>query len=63
MLEDPGNWQGYYRGDAHHLRLARAYSLSDRIRYYWPNAEVSSALSLLIENLLHHPAPLPLVEQ
>ena len=63
MLEDPGNWQGYYRGDAHHLRLARAYSLSDRIRYYWPNAEVSSALSLLIENLLHHPAPLPLVAQ
>jgi D-tagatose-1,6-bisphosphate aldolase subunit GatZ/KbaZ len=63
MVEDPGNWQGYYRGDAHHLRLARAYSLSDRIRYYWPNAEVSSALSVLIENLFHHPAPLPLVAQ
>jgi D-tagatose-1,6-bisphosphate aldolase subunit GatZ/KbaZ len=63
MLEKPGNWQGYYRGDEHHLRLARAYSLSDRIRYYWPNAEVSSALSVLIDNLLHHPAPLPLLAQ
>jgi D-tagatose-1,6-bisphosphate aldolase subunit GatZ/KbaZ len=63
MVEDPGNWQGYYRGDAHQLRIARAYSLSDRIRYYWPNAEVSSALSVLIENLLHHSAPLPLVAQ
>jgi D-tagatose-1,6-bisphosphate aldolase subunit GatZ/KbaZ len=63
MVEDPRNWQGYYRGDAHQLRLARAYSLSDRIRYYWPNGEVSAALSLLIENLLHRPAPLPLVAQ
>lgn len=63
MLKEPGNWQGYYRGDAHYLRVARAYSLSDRIRYYWPNAEASSALSVLTENLQHRPAPLPLVEQ
>ena len=63
MIEEPGNWEGYYTGDAHRLRLARAYSLSDRIRYYWPNAEVSAALSLLIENLLYHPAPLPLLAQ
>ncbi len=63
MVENPGNWQGYYRGDAHRLRLARAYGLSDRIRYYWPNAEVSSALSVLIENLIHHPAPPPLLAQ
>ncbi len=63
MIDNPINWQGYYQGDAHHLQLARAYSLSDRIRYYWPNAEVSSALSVLIENLAQHPAPLPLLAQ
>ncbi|MDR3773202.1 MAG: D-tagatose-bisphosphate aldolase, class II, non-catalytic subunit [Terracidiphilus sp.] len=63
MVENPGNWDGYYRGDAHRLKLARAFSLSDRIRYYWPNAEVSSALSVLIENLLHCPAPAPLLAQ
>jgi D-tagatose-1,6-bisphosphate aldolase subunit GatZ/KbaZ len=63
MVENPANWQGYYHGDAHHLRIARAYSLSDRIRYYWPNADVSAALSLLIENLGRHPAPLPLLAQ
>jgi len=63
MTESPANWQGYYHGDAHHLRIARAYSLSDRIRYYWPNAEVSAALSLLMENLAAHPAPLPLLAQ
>src|ERR1017187_31634 len=37
MIEHPENWEGYYRGDPHHLKIARAYSLSDRIRYYWPN--------------------------
>jgi len=63
MVNNPDNWQGYYQGDAHHLQIARAYSLSDRIRYYWPNAEVSSALSVLIENLTRHPAPLPLLAQ
>jgi D-tagatose-1,6-bisphosphate aldolase subunit GatZ/KbaZ len=63
MIENPNDWQGYYRGDAHRLKLARAYSLSDRIRYYWPNTEISSALALLIENLRLQPAPLPLLAQ
>jgi len=63
MIESPANWQGYYHGDAHQLQVARAYSLSDRIRYYWPDPQVSAALSLLIENLAHHPAPLPVLAQ
>jgi D-tagatose-1,6-bisphosphate aldolase subunit GatZ/KbaZ len=63
MLEHPGNWKAYYRGDEGHVQVARAYSFSDRIRYYWPNAEVSRSLAVLIENLQEHPAPLPLVSQ
>ncbi|MGA2249444.1 D-tagatose-bisphosphate aldolase, class II, non-catalytic subunit [Terracidiphilus sp.] len=63
MLEHPENWKGYYRGDSHHLKIARAYSLSDRIRYYWPNAGVVNALSVLTQNLLRQPAPLPLIAQ
>jgi D-tagatose-1,6-bisphosphate aldolase subunit GatZ/KbaZ len=63
MLEHPENWKGYYRGDPHHLKIARAYSLSDRIRYYWPNPGVSHALSVLVQNLLDEPAPLPLIGQ
>lgn len=63
MLEHPGHWKAYYRGDEAHVKVARAYSFSDRIRYYWPNAEVSAALAVLIRNLQEHPAPMPLVAQ
>ena len=63
MTEQAEDWKAYYRGDEVQLRLARAYSLSDRIRYYWPNAEVKTALSRLIDNLRTNPAPLPLITQ
>jgi D-tagatose-1,6-bisphosphate aldolase subunit GatZ/KbaZ len=63
MIENPGNWKAYYHGDERPVRVARAYSLSDRIRYYWPNADISKALALLIQNLEESPAPLPLVAQ
>jgi len=63
MLEHPENWKAYYQGEETHVRVARAYSLSDRIRYYWPNSEISKVLSLLIQNLQEYPAPLPLVAQ
>ncbi len=63
MLEHPEHWKSYYRGDPHHLMIARAYSLSDRIRYYWPNADIANALAVLTKNLLDEPAPLPLIAQ
>lgn len=63
MVEHPENWKAYYHGDETQVRVARAYSLSDRIRYYWPNSEISRALAVLIQNLQEHPAPLPLVAQ
>ena len=63
MAENPENWKGYYHGDERQVRFARAYSLSDRIRYYWPNAEISKALARLLHNLHESPAPLPLVAQ
>jgi D-tagatose-1,6-bisphosphate aldolase subunit GatZ/KbaZ len=63
MIENPGNWKAYYHGEEQPVRVARAYSLSDRIRYYWPNADISKALALLIKNLEENPAPLALVAQ
>lgn len=63
MVEHPENWKAYYHGDASQQRFARAYSLSDRIRYYWPNGDISKALAQLIGNLQESPAPLPLVAQ
>ena len=63
MLAEPKNWQPYYKGAADHLRVARAFSLSDRIRYYWPLPEVNTAVETLIANLTSHPASLPIIRQ
>jgi D-tagatose-1,6-bisphosphate aldolase subunit GatZ/KbaZ len=63
MLADPRYWQAYYRGSAEEQRLARAYSLSDRCRYYWGVAELARAVGRLLTNLAQSPPPLPLVSQ
>jgi D-tagatose-1,6-bisphosphate aldolase subunit GatZ/KbaZ len=63
MVDHPENWKAYYHGDSHHQRIARAYSQSDRIRYYWPHPDISAAVSLLTQNLAANPAPLPVIEQ
>ncbi len=39
------------------------YSLSDRIRYYWPNARISAAVDKLIANLENTDIPLGLLSQ
>ena len=51
MLTAPGHWRGHYHGDADELRFARQWSLSDRIRYYWPVPAVEAALERLLDNL------------
>ncbi|MBJ7614494.1 MAG: class II D-tagatose-bisphosphate aldolase, non-catalytic subunit [Candidatus Dormibacteraeota bacterium] len=37
MLANPGYWDQYYFGDDVERALARKYSFSDRLRYYWPD--------------------------
>ena len=51
MLAEPRYWQGYYEGDEHAQRIARRYSYSDRLRYYWPDPEIDAAQARLLENL------------
>ena len=63
MLEDPGHWANYYTGSEADQAFARKYSLSDRIRYYWPKPVVRQAVRTLIANLVRYPLPLPLVKQ
>ena len=63
MLAEPKYWKGYYRGDDAALRFARKYSLSDRCRYYWPQASVTAAFQTLLANLTLHPAPVALLSQ
>jgi D-tagatose-1,6-bisphosphate aldolase subunit GatZ/KbaZ len=61
MLADPGQWQDYYPGDLREQRLARRYSYSDRLRYYWPDPQVHCAQNALLANLAALDLPLPLI--
>lgn len=63
MHAEPGNWQRYYHESGAALDLQLQYSLSDRIRYYWPDAEIAAAQEKLFANLRDTPPPLPLVSQ
>jgi D-tagatose-1,6-bisphosphate aldolase subunit GatZ/KbaZ len=63
MLENPTHWKSYYHGNEEQLRLARRFSYSDRVRYYWPHASVAQAVDRLCDNLLANPAPLSLLSQ
>lgn len=63
MLDRPDFWQSHYSGNHQTRYLARSYSYSDRMRYYWPDKEVDDALERLIKNLSDIPLPLPLISQ
>jgi D-tagatose-1,6-bisphosphate aldolase subunit GatZ/KbaZ len=62
MRADPKQWRGHYH-DAANESLDLAFSLSDRIRYYWPHPEVNRACGKLLENLRSRPLPLTLLSQ
>jgi D-tagatose-1,6-bisphosphate aldolase subunit GatZ/KbaZ len=63
MLKHPEYWESYYRGSDDELRLARAYSYSDRCRYYWPRPGLRDAVARLFRNLCDRPIPLTLLSQ
>lgn len=63
MLDRPGHWKPYYAGTSHERRIARAWSLSDRCRYYWAERPVAAALGALVENLREMPPSWPLLSQ
>lgn len=63
MLDEPGYWKKYYRPAFTQSLVDIHYSLSDRIRYYWPNGRISDALSALIANLDRQAIPLGLLSQ
>ena len=63
MLANPGYWEGYYEGNAEEQRIARRFSYSDRLRYYWPDPEIVAAEARLYDNLSAIAIPLPLISQ
>ncbi len=63
MCENPKYWQSHYEGTQIEQRLARKYSFSDRIRYYWGFKEVEEAVESLFEHLSKKEIPLSLLKQ
>lgn len=63
MLAHPEHWRGYHVGDEGDLRLARAFSYSDRSRYYWARPELREAVARLVVNLSERPIPPTLLSQ
>lgn len=60
---EPKHWQRYYHAQGAQLEVDLQYSLSDRIRYYWPAAQIEQARGQLFDNLRSNPPPLPLLSQ
>jgi D-tagatose-1,6-bisphosphate aldolase subunit GatZ/KbaZ len=63
MTTTPRFWNKYYLSGGRQLALDQQYSLSDRIRYYWPMPAVEAALNRLLANLDANPPPLTLLSQ
>jgi D-tagatose-1,6-bisphosphate aldolase subunit GatZ/KbaZ len=63
MQDHPQYWQQHYQGNGEALRLARGYSYSDRVRYYWPDRDIDGAYDRMVSNLANEPIPLPLISQ
>jgi D-tagatose-1,6-bisphosphate aldolase subunit GatZ/KbaZ len=63
MLAHPAHWRDYHRGSPDARHLARRYSYSDRLRYYWPDPAVAAAQERLLANLEGIAIPPPLLSQ
>jgi D-tagatose-1,6-bisphosphate aldolase subunit GatZ/KbaZ len=63
MRAEPEYWRKYYDSDPARARFDQQYSLSDRIRYYWPHPAIQAAQAQLLANLERTPPPLTLLSQ
>jgi len=63
MTGNPEHWRHHYHDLDFSPAMARQYSYSDRIRYYWPLTKAMETTALLINNLNMYPPPLSLVSQ
>jgi D-tagatose-1,6-bisphosphate aldolase subunit GatZ/KbaZ len=63
MKAAPRHWAKYYHGRGAALDFELQYSLSDRIRYYWPEPEIARAQETMFRNLAENPPPAALISQ
>nr|WP_314539321.1 D-tagatose-bisphosphate aldolase, class II, non-catalytic subunit [uncultured Massilia sp.] len=62
MRAEPEYWRKYYHDPAR-AHFDQQYSLSDRIRYYWPHPAIRKAQEQLLANLEREAPPLTLLSQ
>jgi len=62
MRAEPDYWKKYYHDPAR-ARFDQQYSLSDRIRYYWPHPAIQAAQARLLDALEREAPPLTLLSQ
>ncbi len=63
MNAQPEFWRDYYSGTGQALETLKIFSYSDRIRYYWTDNTVVTALTSLLNSLEVSPLPETLVSQ
>jgi len=63
MHADPQHWRGHYHAEGTELDTDLQFSLSDRIRYYWPYPEIRRAVSAMQERLDRRKIPPALLQQ
>jgi D-tagatose-1,6-bisphosphate aldolase subunit GatZ/KbaZ len=63
MREQPKYWERYYHANGKPLTVDLQYSLSDRVRYYWPDPVIEQARVRLFDNLRNNPPPISLLSQ
>jgi D-tagatose-1,6-bisphosphate aldolase subunit GatZ/KbaZ len=63
MLAAPDLWRKHYSGSDEKLWLQRHFSLSDRIRYYWPAKNPARAVADLLARLEDKVIPGPVMHQ
>ncbi len=63
MKANPKYWKNHYNGNENEIYIAKNFSYSDRVRYYWTNAVISNAVKKLINNLENIRIPESVVSQ
>jgi len=57
------HWRDYYRGAPEEVAVQRLFSYSGRVRYYWTDREVATALGAMLVNLRATALPETVVSQ
>ena len=63
MKAEPRHWAKYYHARGADIDYDLQYSLSDRIRYYWPDPAIARAQDTMFRNLAQNPPPPALISQ